>query len=337
MRTWVKDLTWTSLALLRPISAVLLGSLLIAPALAVDPAKETARLGVVFIGTTAFPAYAIDFWERLRELGWTKGQNLLAEERSAQGRIDRMPQLIEEVSKPKVDVILTSSDVGARAARQVTQTTPIVVTILGDPVSAGVVASLAHPGGNLTGLSIEDGGIPGKCLELLKDIVPRLSRVAVLWNPDEPFYRRNLGRMHADAKALGLRLYFVDARTERDLEPAFERARAKTQAVLVLVTPLTYIHRARVASLAVRARLPTAANRVELAADGGLIAYGADMRAHYKRAAEYVDKILRGAKAGDLPVEQPTRFELVVNLKTAKFLELRIPDAVLGRADQVVR
>lgn len=337
VRTSTEDLAWKSCTLLGPISAVLLGFLVITPALAVDPTKETARLGVVFIGTTAFPAYTIDFFGRLGELGWTKGENLLVEERSAQGRIDRMPQLIEEVSKPKVDVILTSSDVGARAARQVTQTRPIVVTILSDPVGAGLVASLAHPGGNLTGLSIEDGGIAGKCLELLKETVPRLSRVAVLWNPDEPFYRRSLDRMHADAKALGLRLYFIDVRTERDLEPAFERARAKAQAVLVLVTPLTYIHRAMVGSLAVRARLPTASNRVELAADGGLIAYGADIRAHYKRAAEYVDKILRGTKPGDLPIEQPTRFELVVNLKTAKSLELRIPDAILDRADHVVR
>jgi len=335
MRTRVEDLAWTSLALLRPISAVLLGFLLVTPASAVDPTKETARLGVVFIGTTAFPAYAIDFWGRLRELGWTKGQNLLVEERSAEGRIDRMPQLIEEVSKAKVDVILTATELGARAARQAAPTTPIVVTILDDPVAAGIVSNLSRPGGNLTGLSVQDEGIPGKCLELLKDIVPRLSRVAVLWNSD--LYRRNVGRIHADAKSLGLRLYFVDVRTDRDLEPAFERARGKAQGVLVLVTPVTFIQRAKIAALAARARLPTASNRVELAAEGGLIAYGADMRAHYKRAAEYVDKILRGTKAGDLPVEQPTRFELVVNLRTAKSLELRIPDAILGRADQVVR
>ena len=146
MRTWVEDLAWTSFALLRPISAALLGFLLITPALAVDPAKETARVGVVLIGTTAFPAYAVDFWGRLRELGWTKGQNLLVEERAAEGRIDRMPQLIDEVWKAKVDVILTATEVGARAARQAAQTTPIVVTVMQDPLGAGIVSSLSPPG-----------------------------------------------------------------------------------------------------------------------------------------------------------------------------------------------
>ena len=339
MRTWIEGWAWTSVAELLPAAAVLLGFLLVTPALAVDPGRETARLGVVLtVSSSSAPsAYTIDFWERLRELGWTKAHNLLVEERWAEGRTDRMPELIEEVSKAKVDVILTATEAGARAARKSARATPVVVMFMGDPIGAGIVSNLSRPGGNLTGLSVQEEGIAGKCLQLLKDIVPRLSRVAVLWNPDESFYRRNFDRMQADAASLGLRLYFVDVRTDRDLEPAFERARVQTQAILVLVNPLTFMHRARIVSLAARARLPAAFNRSEFAADGGLIAYGANVRAHYKRAAEYVDKILRGTKAGDLPVEQPIQFDLVVNLGTANDLGLRIPEAVLGRADQVLR
>jgi putative ABC transport system substrate-binding protein len=339
VRTWIEGLAWTSIAKLRPIAAVLLVLIAIPIASAVDAGKETARLGVVLTvsSSTAPSAYTIDFWERLRELGWTRGQNLLVEERWAEGHADRMPQLIEEVSKAKVDVILTATEAGARAARKAAPATPTMVMFMGDPMGAGIVSSLSRPGGNLTGLSVQEEGIAGKCLELLKEIVPRLSKVAVIWNPDESFYRRNLGRMQADAASLALRLYFVDVRTARDLEPAFQRARGQTQAVLVLVNPLTFMHRARIASLAARARLPTAFNRSEFVADGGLIAYGANVRAHYKRAAEYVDKLLRGTKAGDLPVEQPTQFDLVINLSTAKDLGLKIPEAMLGRADQVVR
>jgi len=304
-----------------------------------DATAEPARLGVVFtISPSTTPsAYSRDFWERLRELGWTKGENLLVEERWAEGRIDRMPELVDDVLRLKVDVILTFTEAGAIAARKARQTTPIVVAFMGDPVGAGVVASLSRPGDNLTGLSVQAEGSAGKCLELLKEIVPRLSTVAVLWNPDEPFYRRNLGRMQADAASLGLRSSFIEVRTDRDLEPALKRARAQTQAVLVLSDPLTYTHQARIISLAAKARLPAASNRSEFAADGGLFTYGVNVRAQYRRAAEYIDKILRGAKAGDLPIEQPTQFELIINLRTAKALGLNIPEATLGRADQVVR
>ena len=249
-----------------------------------------------------------------------------------------MPALIDEVLREKVDVVLTFTEAGAIAARKATQTTPIVVAFMGDPVGTGVAASLARPGGgNLTGLSAQADGIPGKCLELLKEIVPRLSAVAVLWNPNEPFYRANLGRMRADAAALGLKPVFVEVRTERDLEPALERARTQTQGVLVLSDPMTFTHQGMIVSLAAKARLPAASNRSEFAVDGGLIAYGSNVRAQYRRAAEYVDKILREARAGDLPIEQPTQFELVINLKTAKALGLNIPEATLGRADQIVR
>jgi putative ABC transport system substrate-binding protein len=248
-----------------------------------------------------------------------------------------MPALIDEVLRDKVDVILTFTEAGAIAARKATQTTPIVVAFMGDPVGTGVAASLARPGGNLTGLSAQADGIPGKCLELLKEIVPRLSTVAVVWNPNEPFYRTNLTRMRADAAALGLKPVFIEVRTDRDLEPALERARTQTQAVLVLSDPMTFTHQGMIVSLAAKARLPAVSNRSEFAADGGLIAYGSNVRAQYRRAADYVDKILRGAKAGDIPIEQPTQFELVINLRTAKALGLNIPEATLGRADQLVR
>jgi putative ABC transport system substrate-binding protein len=304
-----------------------------------DTNPERAHLGVVFTvsPSTTPSAYTRDFWERVRERGWTKGQNLLVDERWAEGRIDRIPELVDEVLKVKVDAILTFTEAGATAAQKATQTIPIVVAFMSDPVGMGVVASLSRPGGNLTGLSAQVDGISGKCVELLKEIVPRLTAVAVLLNPDEPFYRRHLGRMQADAASLGLKLSFLEVRTDRDLEPAFERARAQAQAVLVLADPVTYTHRARIVALAAKARLPAASNRSEFTTDGGLFTYGVNVRAQYKRAAEYIDKILRGAKAGDLPIEQPTQFELVINLTTAKALGLNIPEATLGRADRIVR
>jgi len=340
MRVLIRGLPRTSVTTLSTIAAGLVLVVMLAAhsALGADATTERARLGVVFTvsPSTTPSAYSVEFWERLRELGWTKGQNLLVEERWAEGHIDRMPALVDEVLKLKVDVILTFTEAGAIAARKATQTTPIVVAFMGDPVGEGVVAGLSRPGGNLTGLSAQADGIPGKCLELLKEIVPRLSTVAVLWNPDEPFYRRNLARMQADAASLGLKSSFVEVRTDRDLEPAFERARAQTQAVLVLSDPVTYTYQARIVSLAARARLPAASNRSEFAADGGLLTYGVNVRAQYS-TAEYIDKILRGAKAGDIPIEQPTQFQLVINLRTAKALRLSIPEATLGRADQVIR
>ena len=341
MRVLVGGLPQTPAIMLSPIIAglVLLATLSTLSAPGANATAEPARLGVVFTvsPSTTPSAYSRDFWERLRELGWTKGQNLLVQERWADGRIDRMPALVDEVLREKVDVILTFTEAGAIAARTATQTTPIVVAFMGDPVGTGVVASLSRPGGNLTGLSAQGDGIPGKCLELLKEAVPRLSTVVVLWNPNAPFYRGYLGRIQADAASLGLKPSFVEVRTVGDLEPALERARVQAQAVLVLSDPFTFTHQARIVSLAAKARLPTASNRSEFARDGGLIAYGANVRAQYRRAAEYIDKILRGAKAADLPIEQPTQFELVINLKTAKALGLSIPEAMLGRADQIVR
>jgi len=307
-----------------------------------DATAERARLGVVFtISPSTTPsAYSRDFWERLRELGWTKGENLLVEERWAEGRIDRMPELVDDVLRLKVDVILTFTEAGAIAARKARQTTPIVVAFMGDPVGAGVVASLSRPGDNLTGLSVQAEGSAGKCLELLKEIVPRLSTVAVLWNPDEPFYRRNLGRMQADAASLGLKASLIEVRTDRDLEPAFERARTQTQAVLVLSDPLTYTHQARIVSLAAKARLRGFPQHLTDRSSPRMEACSrtASTCAHSTGAPPNIlDKILRGTKAGDLPIERPTQFELIINLRTAKALGLNIPEATLGRADQVVR
>jgi putative ABC transport system substrate-binding protein len=327
----------------KSVSAVALGLITAAtgwlPVHADEPAAKVARLGVVYTisPTTVSPGYSIDFWERLRQLGWVRGKNLLVEERWAEGQLDRMPALMAQVVAHKVDVILTTTEVGAIAAREATHTIPIVATSMGDPVGLGVAASLSRPGGNVTGLSLQRVEGIGKCLELLREAVPRVSAVAVLWNSDSPLSRMQAKQLETNAQAHGIQVRFMDVRSQQALPPAFDRARASTQAVLVLSNPITYQHRREVAALAAKHRLPTVYTNIEHVTDGGLMAYAADLGVMYGRAADYVDKILRGANPAELPIEQATEFKLAVNLKTAKALGIKIPESILLRADEVIR
>jgi putative ABC transport system substrate-binding protein len=309
-------------------------------ACAEETAQKIARLG--FVGpispSTEARAYGA-FWERLRELGWIEGHNLLVERRWAEGHIDRLPALMSDVVDRKVDVLVTYGTPSAVAAKEATTTIPVVVASMGDPVASGVAASLARPGGNITGLSLGwTEGVPGKLLELLQELVPRLTSVAVIGNFDSALVRLLRQPLDAAAAARGLKLRYFDAREREALEPAFKQAeKNQARAAILLPDPLTMQHRVEVASLAAKHQIPTIYGLVEFAHAGGLIAYAPDQTVMFRRAADYVDRILKGAKAADLPIEQPTQFTLAVNLKSARALRLAIPQALLLRADEVIR
>jgi ABC-type uncharacterized transport system substrate-binding protein len=319
------------------IAVVLAASL---PLRAEEGTVHVKRLG--FVATVSpssiSPHYTIAFWERLRQLGWIRDQNLLVEERWAEGHPDRVPMLMNDVVARKVDLILTGTETGALAAKKATQTIPIVAVAMGDPVGAGITNSLSHPGGNLTGFSLQSAeGIPSKCVQLLREAVPSISAVTVLSNPDHLLSRIQVKQLQADAPVQGVKIRIITIRSEEALEHALDQARAQTQAVLVLSDALTYNHRRQLMLLASKRHLPVASTMLDFVADGALMAYGADFRPMYWRAAEYVDKILRGARPGDLPIEQSTQLKLAVNLRTAKALGLNIPESILWRADDVVR
>jgi putative ABC transport system substrate-binding protein len=304
-----------------------------------DPAQKVARVAFVdpFSSSPAVPGSPA-FWEHLQELGWVQGKNLVTENRWAEGQIDRLPTLMADVVTQRVDVIVTRSTPAAMAAKNATTTIPIVVASMGDPVGTGLVASLGHPGGNLTGLSLEQtADLSGKWLELLQETVPRLTTVAVISNPDSAYVKKAAKDLEAPALARGVKLRFVNVREPAALTSAVRQARRQAQAALVLSDPLTVSHRREIARLAAANRLPTIYVILEFMDSGGLMAYGADPTTLWRRAAEYVDKILRGAKPADLPIEQPTQFKLIVNLKAAQALGLTFPESILLRADEVIR
>jgi putative ABC transport system substrate-binding protein len=271
----------------------------------------------------------------LRELGYVEGQNLIVEHLSTKGRAERVPALAAELVRWKPDVIVAPNNLHARAARETTQTIPIVVPTLAE--SSGLIASLAHPGGNVTGLTLLAPEMTGKQLELLKEIVPRLSRVAVLWNPVNRSTQTLVDQARGAARTLGLQLQVLEARRAEDIESAFTAmSRERAGALLLLPDAMFILQRIRIADLAARAHLPVMHAQSEHMSAGGLAFYGPSMADNFRRAATYVDKVLKGAKPADLPVEQPTKFELVINLKTAKALGLTIPPSLLARADQVI-
>jgi putative ABC transport system substrate-binding protein len=301
---------------------------------------RVARVG--YVATVAKSSisigYTVDFWQRLHELGWTKGKNILVEERWADGDVGRVPGLIAEVIARKVDVIVTGTDSGALAARKTTSTIPIVAVALGDPVSTGVVDSLARPGGNLTGLSLQTGeGVPGKCLELSRETLPGLSTIAVLWNPKFPTAQVQVRQLEKDAATHGIKLQLIAFDSWQSLQAAFAQARARAKAAIFFSDPLAYSDRRRVTALAAQSRLPVIYTVLDFVNDGGLMGYGGDFRVMYRRAAEYVDKVLRGAKPGDLPIEQANELQLALNLKAARALGLTIPESILLRAEDVSR
>jgi putative tryptophan/tyrosine transport system substrate-binding protein len=304
-----------------------------------DAQNKVAHVGYVDPDTRAnarwgWPA----FWKRMRELGWIEGQNLVVEARWADGRIDKLPELMAEVIEHKVDVIFTYHTTGAVAARNATSTIPIVFAGVSDPVASGLVASLAHAGGNLTGLSSAyDEGWGAKWLELLQETVPHLSVVAVIASPDDPYLRVRARQLESAASARGMKLKFFHVRQPDELDSAFDQARRQAQAVVTLPDPFTYAHRARILALAYKHGLPDMYALQENVELGGLMAYGVNSPAMWRRAAEYVDSILKGAKPQDLPIERSTQFLLTLNLKRAKALGLTIPESILVRADEVIR
>jgi putative tryptophan/tyrosine transport system substrate-binding protein len=274
----------------------------------------------------------------LRKLGYIEGQNIKIEYRYAEGKFERLPILAAELVRLNVDVILTGGSTATRAAKEATSTIPIVMTQDNDPVASGFVASLARPGGNITGLSTLRPEISGKRLELLKEVVPGLSRVAVLGASDNPGNAQALKEVELAAGALKLQLQYLDIRSPKDIEPAFQEARkASAGGVLELGGPLLNVHQTALVNLATKSRMPVMWVRRRFVEAGGLMYYGVDTADLNRRAATFVDKILKGAKPGDLPVEQPTKFEFVINLKAAKKIGLTIPPNVLARADKIIK
>jgi ABC-type uncharacterized transport system substrate-binding protein len=284
------------------------------------------------------PARIEAFRQGLRELGYVEGKNIMIEYRNTEGKLDRLPSLAAELVRLKVDIIVTSSPAPTRAAKEATATIPIVFAQDGDPVASGFVTSLARPGGNITGLSTLAPELSGKRLELLKELVPKLSRVAVFGTSTSPSTVPTMKETELAAGAFKVQLQYLDVLDAKDIETAFRTAaKGRADAVLVLAGPVIFFERRQIAELAVKNRLPAIYPQTEFTEAGGLMYYGANTPEMYRRAATYVDKILKGAKPSDLPVEQPTKFELVINLKAAKRIDLKIPPTVLARADRVIR
>jgi ABC-type uncharacterized transport system substrate-binding protein len=305
-----------------------------------QPAASLPRIG--FLGTSSLSdpraaRYVGAFRLGLRELGYVEGQNIAIEFRWAEGKYDRLPGLAAELVRLKVNVLVAGSQAAIQAAKHATESIPIVM-VAADPVATGFVASLARPGGNITGLSMMSAELIGKQLELLKEVVPKVSRVALLGNPANPGNAQWMQHAADAARALGVRLQPLEARDPSEIDNAFtEMTREQAGAVIILNDTMLSDNRIRIADHAARRRLPTVFGLSEHAEAGGLLAYEASRSDRWRRAATYVDKILKGAKAADLPVEQPTTLELVINLKTAKALGLTIPQAVLLRADRVIQ
>jgi putative ABC transport system substrate-binding protein len=276
------------------------------------------------------------FVQGLRELAWIDGRNLAIEYRWAEGRNERNAENAAELVRLKVDVIVTEGTPSTLAAKQATAVIPIVFAAAGDPVGTGLVASLARPGGNVTGLSSQTAETAGKRLELLREIVPGLGRLAIMGNVGNPISVLEFGEAQAAARALGLEVTTAELRRAEDISPAFDALKGRADALYVCVDPLVATHRIRINILAVAARLPTIYLFREFVETGGLMSYGPNVLDMFRRAANFVDKILRGAKPADLPVEQPTKFDLVINLTTAKALGLTIPEPFLLRADEVI-
>ena len=278
------------------------------------------------------------FRQGLRDLGWVEGKNISIEYRYAEGRHDRLPDLAADLVRLKVDIIVTAVTSDAVAGKNATRAIPIVMASAGDPVATGLVESLARPGGNITGLSQMVPELVGKRLELLREIVPKLSRVAVLWNPQDRSSTLSWKEIQLPARQAGVQLHSLEVRSPSDLDKAFEDAtRARAGALAIMPDPVFVTNLKRIADLAAKHRLPSIFHLREFADADGLVTYGVDRSDMFRRAATYVDKILKGAKPADLPVEQPAKFELVINLKTARALGLTIPPSLLLRADRVIQ
>jgi putative ABC transport system substrate-binding protein len=301
-----------------------------------QPAK-LPTIGLLDPNTRSVDIHRLDaFVQRLRELGWIEGRTVAIEYRSAEGRNEHLAKIAAEFVRLKVDVIVTSATPPTMAAKQATAHIPIVFAASGDPVGTGLVASLARPGGNVTGLSVQQSDIAGKRLDLLREVVPGVRRLAILANSDNPSAVLDMRDAQAAARTLGLDSVTSEIRNPEDIAPGFDALKGSSEALYVCNDPLVVTHRARISTLALSARLPTMHGAREHIEAGGLMSYAPNFPALYRRAADFVDKILRGAKPADIPVEQPTKFDLIINLTTAKAVGLEVPPTLLARADEVI-
>ena len=327
----------------KKIFCVALGASLLAlsfPAEA-QPAKKVSRVGFLSGGgDPSNPGPRVEaFRQGLRDLGYIDGKNILAEYRYIEGNLDRAPGLVAELIQLKVDVLVTTFLPGIRAAKDATKTIPIVMLSFADPVATGLVDSLARPGGNITGLATLARDLSGKRLELLKEAVPRISRVGVLWDADAPGPAIAFKEYEAAARALKIQLQSLEVRAQNtDLEGAFQAAvKGRASALVTIRNPLLGRYSKRIVNLAIKNRLPSMCEESDIVEAGCLMSYSASDTENFRRAAYYVDRILKGTKPADLPVEQPMKFELIINLKTAKQIGLTIPQSVLFRADKVIK
>jgi putative ABC transport system substrate-binding protein len=303
-----------------------------------QPAGRVPRIGYLSPGIRSDSYSREAFQQGLRGLGYVAGKNILIEYRYSEGKFERLPELAEELVRLKLDVIVTVGTPPAQAVKAATKTIPIVMALISDPVGTGLVGSLARPGGNVTGLSTISQDLSGKRLELLKETLPKVSRVAVLYDPNDPAKVDEFKETEVTARPLGVHLQSLEVRGLDEFDGAFKAAiTAKAGAILVLPTSILITNRTRIVDLAMKNRLPTMFATSQFTDAGGLMSYGPDYGDLYRRAATYVDKILKGAKPADLPVEQPTKFELVINLKTAKQIGLTVPPNLLVRANRIIR
>ena len=322
----------------RAFIAGMAAGLLAAPLAAeAQQAGRVYRIGYLSYSSSASNPHLIEaFRQGLRELGWVEGQNITIDSRFAEGRSDAVSDLAAELVRLKVDIIVVTSTPATAAAKNATKTIPVVIASAGDPVGLGLIANLARPGGNITGMTHVDTS--GKALELLKEIVPKVRHVALLWNPANPSHARAMESVKLTARSLGVQLQLLEAREPNQFDGAFAAmSKERAGALLVLTDSVFQRDRARLAGLAAKNRLPAMYERSEYVKAGGLISYGLNLSALFRQSATFVDKILRGAKPAGLPVQQPTKFELTINLKTAKALGLTIPPSVLARADEVIQ
>jgi ABC-type uncharacterized transport system substrate-binding protein len=303
-------------------------------------AQQAGKVPTIgFVGQSTRSAtseWTTAFVQRLRELGWIDARNLAIEYRWGEGRNERFAQIAAEFVRLKVDVIVTGATPPTIAAKQATSVIPIVFAVAGDPVGTGLVASLARPGGNVTGLSILGPDVAGKRIEILREILPSLRTVAILANIGNPLSVLELGEVQAAARTLALEVHTVEIQRAQDIAPAIEALNGRADALYVCIDGLMNTNRIRINTLSLGARLPTMHGAREYVESGGLMSYGPNFPDLYRRAADYVDKILRGAKPGDLPIEQPTKFDFIINLTTAKALGLEVSPTLLARADEVI-
>ena len=302
--------------------------------------QQTGKLPIVgYLGVTTAAAQnrvTPAFVQRMRELGWIEGRTVAVEYWWAEGRSERFAEIAAEFVRLKVDVIVTSGTLAVMAAKRATPVIPIVFATAGDPVANHLVASLARPGGNVTGLSVQSNELAGKRIELLREVVPGLRRLAIMGNVDNPFAALEMGEAQEAAGKVGLEVVTLEIRRAQDIVPAFETLKGRSEALYLCIDAVANTNRIPINILAVGARLPTMHGSRDYVEAGGLMSLGANYPDQFRRSADYVDKILRGAKPADLPVQQPTKFDLIVNLITAKALGLRVPATLLARADEVI-